>query len=802
MIQNYFKTAFRSLLKGKVFTLINIFGLAIGMSVCLLIIMLIKDAYSFDTFHPQTSDVYRINTTALRKSGGTENYASTPMPVGKTLQEQYPGIEKSVVLTQGLRGEALVGDKRLNLTGLLTDGTFFDVFGFELAKGNPATVLAEPYSIVLTDATAKRFFDTADPIGQTIDMSDRGIFTVTGVLKPFPGKTHLEFEALGSLASLAPMERERGSTSPLAQNWNNYYFSYNYVRLEPGTNPKEIEQALDAISQEQYADLELESRDKGYDFYLQPLRAITPGPILSNNMGRALPAAVLIFLSVLGGIVLVSACFNYTNLTIARAFNRTKEIGVRKVTGATRWQVIVQFLVESVLVAVLALGIGYLLLKLIMPMLQSLEFMSFIDLPRQEDIALYAWFLLFAVLTGLVAGLLPSLLLSRVKPVVVLQRLENLKLIKSVGLRKVFIVLQFALSLLFVFLITAVYEQSTFAINRDYGFDWDGVVNVPLQGESYTALSQEFAKLNFVNSVSGASHNMGTWEDSSIDIRKNSADDPQPIRDYAVDENFIQTFDLELVAGDNFTRNTSQERESFVIVNEQFVKRFDLGEPGDAVGQPIILEDSTQVAILGVVKDFNYKPVDYQLEPMLLRYDPDRWSVLNVKITGTDVAGAVSGLESAWQNVVDDHAFEYMFYDDIIRNTYSNFRDLMRLLGFFAVLALTIACLGMLGMAVYTMQSKAKEVSIRKVFGASFRDLFLHLSKSFAWLMLIAIIIAVPLGFLLNNLFLESFAYRISMTPMLFLPGILAIGLLAFLIVGSQVVRAAIMNPINALREE
>lgn len=801
MLKNYFKTAFRSLLKNKMFTVINIFGLAMGMSICLLIIMLIKDAYSFDRFHPNSDQVYRINTTAIRKNGGTESYASTPMPVGKTLQEQYPGVEKSVSLVQSLGGEALVGDKRLRIRGLLTDASFFDMFGFELAQGNAATVLSEPFSIVLTEETAERFFDKANPVGETMEINGMGTFKVTGVLKPFPGKTHLEFEALGSLVTLPALERESDRRA-LSQDWNNYYATYNYIRLKQGLKSDDINQALDKISAKQYANLELESRDKGYDFTLQALNAITPGPILSNNMGRALPSFVLIFLAALGGIVLISACFNYTNLTIARAFGRTKEIGVRKVNGASRWQVILQLLVESVLVAILALGIGYLLLKLIMPMLQSLEFMSSVDLSLQEDISLYASFFAFAVLTGIIAGLLPSLLLSKVKPVVVLQRLENLKLIKSVGLRKVFLVTQFALSLLFVFLITVIYQQSKFAVTRDYGFNWESVVNVPLQGESYTVLAQEFSKLNFVSSVSGASHNMGTWEDGSEDVRKTTAEEPLAVRNYFIDENFMETFDLDLVAGDNFTQNITQNQESFLIVNEKFVAQFDLGEPGDAVGQSIILGDSTRVAILGVVKDFNYKPIDYQLEPLMLRYNPERWSVLNVKIADTDVPRAIAGMEKSWSAVVDNHTFEYTFYDDIIRNTYSIFQDMIKLLGFFALLALTIACLGMLGMTIYTMQSKAKEVSIRKVFGASFRDLFVQLSKSFLWLMLIAICIAIPTGFLLSDLILGSFAYRISITPMLFLPGVLGIGLLAFIIVGSQVVRAVVANPIKALRDE
>lgn len=800
MFYNYFKTAWRNLLKNKTFSVVNIFGLSVGMSVCLLIIMIIKDAYSYDLFHPESDRTYRVITDALRKNGGKEGYATSPFAVANKLQNDYPLVENWAPLVRLNTSEAKAAGKSLALNGLFTNNDFFQIFGFELLQGTKSA-LGEPFTIVLTEATAQKYFGNSNPIGETLDLGGYGLFKVTGILKKAPGKTHLDFEALASLASLQNLEKQ-GDALPLTDNWKDYYRTYNFFRLRPGVSADEVNKALAAISNAQYADLELETRDKGYEFKLQALHEITPGLQLSNNMGRGLPSIVLYILAGLGLIVLLSACFNYTNLTIARAFNRAQEIGVRKVVGASRGQVLLQFLSESILTALLALGVGYLLLKLLVPAMYTLQFTSEMNITFREDWKLYIAFLLFALTTGLVAGLLPAAVLSKIRPISILQKMANLKLISRIGIRKVLIVGQFALSLLFAFMITMMYSQVKFALTRDYGYNWQGVINIPLQNQSYTTLSQEITQLPFVQSVSGASHNMGTWSDMANDVRKNPTDERRVIRDYFVDEQFIKTFDLKMAAGENFPANQTQQNELFVLVNEKFIKDFQLGTPSEALGQTILIEDSTQLAIRGVVKDFNFKPVDYALEPMMLRYRPESFQVLNVKVSGVEFPQAVAALQQTWNKLAPGKPFEYHLYDDLIKDTYAEQREITWMLSFFAFLSLVIACLGMLGMAVYTAQSKEKEVSIRKVFGAGFPDIFLFLSRGFMLLLLFAAVIALPAGYFLGNLFLQMFAYRIDITLWLFLPGLLIVGALAMGMVSSQVLRAARANPAETLRSE
>lgn len=800
MLRNYFKTAWRNLLKNKTFSVVNIFGLSVGMSVCLLIIMIIKDANSYDTFHPESERTYRLLTNAIRKNGGVEGYATSPFAVANQLQHDYPLVENWVPLVRFATAEAKAAGKNLAFSGLFTNNDFFQIFGFELLQGTKSA-LGAPFTIVLTEATAQKYFGNSNPIGETMDLAGYGLFKVTGVLKKAPGKTHLDFEALASLGSLETLEKQGDAISRM-NNYKDYYSTYNFFRLRKGARPEEVNQALTTIVKKQYAGLELETRDKGYSFELQPLSKITPGLQLSNNMGRGLPAFVLYILAGLGFIVLLSACFNYTNLTVARAFNRAREIGVRKVVGASRGQVLAQFLSESVLTAMLALGGGYLLLKLLIPAMYQLQFTSEMNITFKEDGKLYVLFLLFALATGLVAGLLPAAVLSKIRPISILQKLENLKLISRVGIRKALIVIQSSLSLLFAFMITIMFSQIHYALNRDGGLTWDGIINIPLQNQSYTTVSQEMSQLPFVQSVSGISHHIGTWNDMGSDVHKKLGDEARTVREYFVDEQFMNTFGAQLVAGENFKPNPDQKNELFLIVNEKFVKDFQLGNPNEALGQTIFIDDSTRLTISGVVKDFNFRPADYALEPLMLRYRPGSFNFINIKVSGVAFPQAVSELKKVWDKMAPERNFEYDLYDNIIKDTYASQREITWMLSFFAFLSLVIACLGMLGMAIYTAQSKLKEVSIRKVFGAEFRDIFMFLSRGFMILLLIAAIIAVPAGYFLGNLFLQVFAYRINMTLWLFVPGLLIVGGLATMMVSSQVFQAARANPAETLKNE
>ncbi len=801
MIKNYLKTAWRNLLKNKTFSLINISGLALSMAVCLLLIMIIKDANGYDRFHANSGRVYRINTEALRKNGGSEPYASSPYLVGATFGSTYTGVESWTMLNSGLYRDITVDERRFGCNMRFTNASFFDLFGFTLNEGNAATALTDPYTIILTNELSEKLFPGEKAIGKTVEVDGTGLFKVTGVLNKFPGKTHLEFEALASFATIPSLEKDK-SVEQTTNNWNNYYTNYTYIRLKSGIKAIQAEASLSEIANRNYKNLPLETRDAGYVFKLQRLNDITPGPMLSNNMGRAISSGKLWFFSVLAFVIIISAAFNYTNLTIAKAMSRMKEIAMRKVVGSSSKHIFLQVVFESVITSLLALVVAFVLLQYLVPQFSGLSFINASDISFKTDTTVILLFVAFAVVLGLIAGLLPASVLSRIKPLMLLQKLQNLKLIRHFGLRKTLLVIQFMISLIFISLVTIIYKQTEYGIDMNFGTKQSNIFNINLQGVAFEKAANEFNKIPGVERISAVSTLMGSYADWGDDVRTSKEKDPVPVREYFTDENYIINFGLKLVAGENFAANHSQRFERDAIVNEKFVERFKLGSPMDAVGRTIIVGDSTELVIKGVLKDFLFKPADYALEPMLMRYNPQNWSILNLSITSGSSIQTTAQLEAAWKKLDPDHTFQGRFYDDEIQVIFSAYRDMVWMIAFIGVLGITIACLGLLGITILTIQSKTKELSIRKIIGASSVSLVRLLTKSYVQVMAIAVLAAVPITALLANKLLESISQRIELGPQLFIPGVLAIILLSVLTIGSQIVKAIVANPVKSLRTE
>lgn len=801
MFRNYIITALRHFWKNKSFSFINIAGLALSMAVCLLLIMIIKDANEYDNFHPNSDRIYRINTEAIRKDGGSEPYASSPYVVGATLASTFPGVERWTMFNTGVNADVSADDRKFSFSMHFTNASFFEMFGFTLQTGNASTALNEPFSIVLTKELSEKLFPNADAIGKTVDVAGTGLFKVTGVLNAFPGKTHFQFEALGSFSTIPSLEKTN-SIFPTLTNWNNYYSNYTYIRLKPGVKSSQVEAALDKIEKENYKDLPLETRDAGYRFVLQPLNKITPGPILSNGMGNALPSTILWFFGLLAFIIIMCAAFNYTNLTIAKAMSRMKEIAMRKVVGSSRRDIFLQIVVESVITSLLALVIAFVFLQFLIPQFSRIGFINQADISFKTDAAVLLLFIAFATILGLIAGLLPATVLSRVKPLMLMQKLQSLKVFRHLGLRKTLLVIQFMISLVFINIVVITYKQMQYGININFGSRQTHIFNIPLQGMDYAKAKQEFSKIAGVEKISAVSVLMGTYSDWADDVRTSKEKDPVTVRDYFVDENYLSNFNLKLVAGKNFPSNTAQKREQYAIVNENFVKHFQLGTAIDAIGKTIMVGDSTMLIITGVLKDFLFKPAEYALEPMLLRYDPAKWSILNLNIASANTMQTTAQLEAAWNKLDPYHAFEGKFYEDSIQEIFADMRDAVWIIACIGIIGVTIACLGLLGITIFTIQSKTKEISIRKVIGATPASLVRLLSRSYLQVMVIAVLVAIPVGVLLGNMILQQMSQRISLSVGLFIPGVIIIVLLSMLTIGSQTLRAALLNPVRGLREE
>ncbi len=800
MLKNYIKTALRHFRKHKAFSFINITGLGLSMAVCLLLIMLVKDANQFDRFHNNADRIYRINTEAIRKGGGTEGYASSPYTVVSALANGYAGIESWTMLGR-FNGDISVENRKFSFEAKFTDHHFFKIFAFTLKEGFKETALNEPYSVILTSDLAQRLFPAGDAFGKSVEINGAGIFKVTGVMNPFPGKTHLEFDALISFATVPALEKTE-FISKTTDNWLNYYTSYSYIRLEPGVKPSQVESFLEQISSVNYKNLPLETRDAGYRFKLQSLEKITPGPLLSNNMGKGVPEIVLWFLTVLALVIIISAAFNYTNLTVAKAMSRTKEIALRKVVGSSRWHVFLQILTEAVITSLFALLVAFGLLQFLIPAFSGLQVMSSFDISFKTDLVLVLLFILFAIVIGVIAGILPAMVLSRVRPLMLIQKLQNIPFFRRLGLRKALLVIQFLVSLIFINMVTISYRQMQHAMNINFGSQQAHIFNIPLQGQDYRKAIQEFSQVPGVEKISAVSALMGNYSDRAEDVRLSKDKDPVIVREYVTDENYISNFKLKLIAGKNFPANHAQKNEQFAIVNEKFVEHFQLGSAMDAVGKTIIAGDSTTLTIIGVLQDFIYKPQEYALAPMLMRYNPADWSILNLSIAPGSTMNTLARLGAIWKKLDPYHPFEGRFYDQEIQAVYADMRDITGMIAFIGLLGLTIACLGLLGITMFTVQSKTREISIRKVVGAGPASLVQLLSKSYMQVMIISVLIAIPLAVLLGNTVLQSMSQRIPLTAGLFAPGMLIMVLFSAITVCSQTLRAAFSNPVKGLKEE
>ncbi len=801
MLKSIFLTSIRNMLRNPLFSFINMFGLAVSMSLGLLIILIIKDQYTFDNFHKDAERIFRVNTKAIRTEGGSENYASSPFVMGTTLKEGYSFAENVVRIYSQLNGDAEYNKVTVPVHGYFADPSFLEVFNFKLEKGNPSTALNDPDGVVLTTDAAKKIFGNADPMGKAINFKGFGNFIVRGVFENFPGKTHFNFEVIASSNALPLLEKQKAISETL-QNWNNYYTGYVYVKLRKDVNLREVKSALAEISRKNYAGRKLETRDKAYEFFLQPLNKISPGPLLSNDNSRALPEIVLLFLSVLAFVILLMAGLNFTNLMIAKSLKRVREIGVRKVMGANRWQVFKQFIGESIMFALFSLFVSYLFLQFLKSAFLKLQFTQEFSIDLREDSWLYVYFILFALVIGFFAGLLPAGYLSGFKPVLVLKDTLGKKTSSRQLLRKSLMVVQFTLSMVFIAVVLIIFSQLKYLTKADYGINDKNILNVRLQGNDYNKLALEFQSIAGVKQIGFASHSLGTSHDYSDDYKRKATDASFVMRDFRADANFISNLNIQFVAGKNFTPGLSKEHESEVIINEKALTLFGFKSPGEAIGQQLYAQDSLTLSVVGVVKDFHFRPMTYEIGPLAFRYRPTDFQLMSIAFQPGSKDKLLAALSLIWKKTDPVHPLQSNLMREEINDAYIGFTDVLNIIGYISFLSIIIACLGMLGMVMYNTQLRTKEVSVRKVLGASVKDVTVLLSRSFMWLIAFGVLVGMPISYLLGNLFLQNFAYKISYEPLLIVAGVIITGMLGLITVCSQTIRAALLNPSKSLRTE
>ena len=808
MLKNYLRVALRNLRKHLGFSAINIVGLAVSMAVCLLVITLVRDQASYDHFHPRAEHIYRI-TSEQETPFGTFRMATSSGPLGPALQRELPGLD-GVVRMSKMGGHATFGDQTLPLGGLYAEPAFFDLFGFALARGDAATALAEPYSLVLTAEAAAKFFGAANPLGQILHRDGIGDFTVTGVLAPLPTNTHLTFEALASFVTLGA--RSEGEDPYALDDWSRVSAHYTYLLLGPGAAPAAVAAHANALIRQHHTD----TSEPPPTLALQALTEINLGADISNQIGPVMPMESAYFLFVFAAGLMLLALFNYISLTMARSLARAQEIGIRKVVGAYRRQIVAQFVSEAVVVAVLALVLAGGLLVWLMPGFNSLQgFQSDLDLglitidPLRDGL-LYVLFLAFALGIGLLGGLYPAFRMAGFAPTAVLKGFAAGRRGSSQRLRKALIVVQFTVAIVGIITTTVIHRQLALQLQADYGFDEEQLVNVALQGTSYELVREELRRLPGVEQVAATSALPSAGSKSWTDIQAPGMDAPELIQHYSVDSDFLDQFRLTLLAGRDFSQSFATADDATagsepILLTEKALALLGFATPHEAVGQVVSFDNFPEprtATVIGVVSDVYARGYERGYTPLVLRHRPDRYRYAVVRLHTDDLAGALEALESTWKTLAPTRAFDYAFYDDQLAAEYLFVRDLVRFLGLLAGFVILIACLGLLGMASHTATRRVREVGIRKALGADVRSVTLLLSRDYLVLLALAALVALPLAFLLNQTLLQQFPNRVSLDAWMFAAGVVPTLVLALLAVGSQTVRAALTNPVETLRHE
>ncbi len=797
MIRNYIKIAFRTLKKNPLFSFINIFGLALSMSICMLVLLRVKDQFSYDKFHPNANQTYRIISQLTNEKGTDYRFATTPLPFLGNLTSNYNLIEKATRIYLPGAQQVIANKKSLELNGAFADESFFSIFGFTFKSGNKSSALNAPNSIVLSKSSAERLFGKdIDPVGQTIEYPRWGSFLVTGVLNDQPGKSHIQFNAYLSMSSVAGLERS-GKLNSLLDTWDNFNSSYTYVVVKKGVSAKQLENAVTGVSTA-LMKAQTQKGTSSLTFEIQPLDKIILGEELIASIGNTGSRGKVLAEIAISLIILICACFNYTNLSIARSLNRGKEVGIRKVSGAKRRHVFLQFIFESVLIALLSFGVAFLLLRLMMDYAPFIREMMPVDFVF--DWSVFTWFLLFALFAGLLAGVLPAWALSSFKPVQVLKNLATVKLFGSNNLRKGLIIVQFSLSLVIVIFTLVFSRQFDYMANADPLFNRDHVLAIRLQGTNPNLLASELKKLNGVEHITAVSEAPGKNVSGTVSVKQLPSDQAIGIEFYDVDADYPSVIDLKFLVGNSFPAGATNEREQYTIINERALEMLKWKTAGEAVGKQLLLNDTIPVRIVGVMQNFYFRGMEWSPGPLLLRNRQNQYNQLLVRTTSTNKQ-IEAAMAAVWKANYPYQEFKADWLKQKMSERYSAVGTLS-MLGFLAFVTITIACLGLLGMVTYLTQTRYKEIGIRKVMGADVITILTILSKGFLKLVLIAGAIGLPLGYIAGFFFLNIFSNRVSIGLDIILFSLLGMLFLVLLTIGTQIYRVAVANPVKALRSE
>jgi putative ABC transport system permease protein len=814
MFRNYIKIAFRNLRRQKQYSFINIGGLAIGLACCILILLWVQDELSFDRQNEYSDRIYRIERHFLGSDGATVGaFCSLAPSFTPFLKADFPEIEKIARFTEMSR--TLVNYENKNFYEdrfCFAEDELFDILSIRFLRGDPGSAIRDPNTVVISESMAGKYFGSENPVGKRLKIDGTDFYQVTGVFKDMPRNSHLHFDFLGSLITLKGMQSINGDDFFFGTRNFSDNVTYTYIRLAKDADPGALSGRLPG-----FLDRHLEVEKDNSGSVVRPsrynklfLRKVTDIHLTSNTRNELEPNGDMKYVtlfSLVAVVILIIACVNFVNLATARAARRAREVGLRKTVGANRSMLVAQFLLESVLVSLSALAAAVVCSAAVLPYLSVFagREMTIGALAQPSGIAMLAGVFFFTVV---VSGLYPAVYLARFQPAYILRG----ELTRGTGgsqFRTALVVIQFAISVVLIISVGVLSRQMHFLQNADLGFDKENIVLLPADNmllQHWSAVKQSLLGSPSVVSVTLSKRApAGRLMDApgfTAVVNGRKLENPFSMPHNRVDFDFFRTYGMKIVAGRDFSTEYRTDSTEVLILNETAVKQLGLSSPVDAIGIPVTVPDRPPGKVVGVVADFNYESMHHKIVPMITYIAPGEANTLAIRLAPGNPKDAIGHIRAVWERAVPGSPFDPEFMNERLNALYRNEERMMDMFGYFSVLAIFIASLGLFGLASFTTEQRTKEIGVRKVLGASIPSIVMMLSKQFTKWVLIANVIAWPVAYYLMNMWLQNFAYRVSVGLWVFvLAGSVSLGI-ALLTVSYQSVKAARANPVESLKYE
>lgn len=807
MFKYYLKVALRNIFKNKAFSFINITGLSIGLACAMLILLYVQDDYCYDRFHKNADRIYRVALDAAI-GGKAVNSATTPAPTASAMIEDYPEVLNATRIWDISRALISYENNRFYEDKFMwADPSVFEVFSFPLLKGDPKTALSQPNSVVIAEQTAQKYFGTEDPMGKILRYDNRIDYKVTGVMQNIPHNSHLQFDFLASIIT------RKGSQSP---NWLASCL-FTYILLKEGADPTVLEAKFPAFVRK-YTAPQVEqvsgiSFDKiiasgaKYDFYLQSLPSIHLHSVAENDIAITSDIKYVYILSVIAVFILIIASVNFMNLSTAKSSNRAKEVGLRKVLGSIHWQLISQFLSESVLLAMISLVFSALLIEILLPLFNNLAGKE-LSIDWGSDIGLILSLVGIALITGLLAGVYPAFVLSTFRPVNVLKGSLRTGM-KTPWLRGALVILQFSILIGLLIGTGIVFNQLKYMQNKPLGFSKAQVIVLPIETktgrQSYATFRKELMQHRGVINVMASDAIPGHFTNENAYRSPGSQDGTlYHFHRGLGSHNYLNTLQIELAAGRNFSREFTTDAFDACIINESAARQMGL-EPNEVVGKQLNeLASGTNAVftIIGVMKDFHFESLHKIIKPILLRLNTHNYEHICVRVRPENMKQTLSFIKEKWQAFEPDYPYRYFFLDEYFGRLYQKEERLGHIFVTFTILAVFIACLGLFCLASFTAEQRTKEIGIRKVLGSSVSGIVTLLIKDFTKWVLVANIVSWPIAYYAMNKWLQNFTYRVNIGIWVFILSASLALIVALITVSYQSIKAALANPVESLRYE